>query len=108
MDVHGIQSDLVAMEMELKYHDVNDEEIIKADSKTPKASSNPNYKQALYKQNDRTMQIKNFDKKKSTLSNYVSLNLVKEEAKASIEEEYVRKQVKPISNSSVLKQFEFL
>lgn len=105
MDVHSIKSDLVAMEMELKYHDVNDEEI-KADSKTPKASSNPNNKQALYRQDNRTMQIKIVDKKKPTSSNYVSLNLVKEEAKVSIKEEYIRKQVKPIFYSCVLNQFD--
>ncbi len=69
MDIHSIKSDLIAMEMEMNYHDGNDDNLFDFDRKTPKTSH------ATY-QADETNKIKeesNQKKGTSQMSKYISL-----------------------------------
>lgn len=75
MDVHSIKSDLVAMEMELKYHDANDDDKVFADGKTPKASHSTRSKQSQHL--NTAMEKILVNQERETISNYISL----EEAK---------------------------
>ena len=88
MDVHSIKSDLIAMEMELNYHDEKDENELDfedmANSKTPKTSHGTrrlsNSSQTKKNEKDSTYEIKSHKQTTSQNSNYVSLALIDKHA----------------------------